>query len=116
MERGEYRIIDRLGVAGLDHGRRIFLLIERERVREEGETPRAERFAAMVRTEYRGGELMIREDDESVGPNEDRLPDAHHEAAGGGTRRVNEFSRRWRERVLARHGGPWGQRRRRSGS
>ena len=100
MERGEYRIIDRSG--WLDHGRRIFLLIERERVREEGETPRAERFAAIVRTEYRGGELMIREDDESVGPNETDCPMRIMRQLEGHPP-VNEFSKRWRERVLARH-------------
>ena len=102
MERGEYRIIDRSG--WLDHGRRIFLLMERERVREGGETPRAERFAAMAGVAYRRGQLLIREDDESAGPNETDCPvriirqlEDHPPS--------NESARRWRERVLARHAG-----------
>ena len=100
MERNGYTIIDRSG--WLDRDSRIFLLMEHERDGHNGEKPQVVRFIAVVRMEYHRGELLIREDDESVGPNDIDCPMRIMNQMEGHPP-VNEYSRKWRERVLTRH-------------
>ena len=76
--------------------------MEHEMGEHNGEEPQVVRFIAVVRMEYHRGELLIRGDDESVGPNDTDCPMRIMNQMEGHPP-VNEYSRRWREDVLARH-------------
>ena len=91
METPTYRIIDRSGWQA--HGRRQFLLVEADK---------AIRFIVVILVEYRQHELLYKEVEESMGPNELDCPMRIMNQLDGHPP-TGEYSARWRERVLQRH-------------
>ena len=97
METPTCRIIDRSGWQA--HGRHQFLLMEAE---PRVETDKSIRFIVVILVEYHQHQLLYKEVEESMGPNELDCPmrimnqlEEHPP--------TEEYSARWRERVLQHH-------------
>ena len=97
METPTCRIIDRSGWQA--HGKHQFLLMEAE---SRVETDKATRFIIVILVEYRRHELLYKEVEESMGPNELDCPMRIMNQLEGHPP-IGEHSARWRERVLQHH-------------
>ena len=97
METPTCRIIDRSGWQA--HGRYQLLLMEAE---PRVETDKAIRFIALILVEYRQHELLYKEVEESMGPNELDCPMQIMNQLEGHPP-TGEYSARWREMVLQHH-------------
>ena len=80
METPTCRIIDRSGWQA--HGRHQFLLMEAE---PRVETDKSIRFIVVILVEYHQHQLLYKDVEESMGPNELDLPNADNESTGGTT-------------------------------
>ncbi len=89
METPTCRIIDRSGWQA--HGQHQFLLMEADKTI---------RFVVVILVEYRRHELLYKEVEESMGPNELDCPMRIMKQLEGHPP-LGEFSARWRERFLA---------------
>ena len=97
METPTCRIIDRSGWQA--NGRHQFLLMEAE---PRVETDKAIRFIVVILVEYHQHQLLYKEVEESMGPNELDCPMRIMNQLEGHPP-TGEYSARWRKKVLQHH-------------